>query len=116
MKGILKKIDLVTRQKKNGGTFKQIVMTVDCITDEEKKTIKTRKAYLSEEYAKKYAKYCNLTSQEMIGKSVIVTLEKRMYEKDGVEKVAENIRYVNFIDENGNPIIMIDENKESLGF
>lgn len=116
MKGIIRKIDLVERKKKNGGTFKQIVMTVDVVVDEEKKTIKTRSAYLSEEYAKKYANYVGLTSAEMIGKEVSVVLEKRMYEKDGVQKISETIKFLNFIDANGQAIIMPKDDAKQLGF
>lgn len=115
MKGIVRKISKVTRNKKDGKTFNQIVITVDVVIDEEKKTIKTRSAYLGEEYAKKYAKYCNLSSEDMIGKEVFVVLEKRMYEKDGVEKITEFIKYLNFIDENGQPIIM-KKDDSNIGF
>lgn len=116
MKGIIRKIDLVERKKKNGGTFKQVVMTVDVIVDEEKKTVKTRSAYLNEEYAKKYAAYVGKTSAEMLGCTVQVVLEKRMYEKDGVEKISETIKYLNFLDAEGQPIIMPKEDAKELGF
>ena len=87
MKGIVRKISKVTRNKKDGKTFNQIVITVDVIVDEEKKTLKTRSAYLGEQYAKEYAEYCKLSSNDMIGKEVFVVLEKKIYEKDGVEKI-----------------------------
>jgi hypothetical protein len=116
MKGIIRKIDLVERKKKNGGTFKQIVFTVDVVVDEDKKTIKTRSAYLNEDYAKKYANYVGKSSAEMIGSQVQVVLEKRMYEKDGVEKISETIKYLNFLDKEGQPIIMPKEDAKELGF
>lgn len=116
MKGIIRKIDLVTRNKKNGGKFNQVVMTVDVITDEEKGIVKTRLAYLSEEYAKKYASFVGLSSKDMIGKNVSVSLEKRIYEKDGVEKVSETIKYINFLDENNQPIIMPKDGDNKLDF
>ena len=115
MKGIVRKIGKVVRNKKDGGTFNQIVITVDVIVDEEKKTIKTRSAYLSEQYAKDYAKHCNLSSNDMIGKDVFVVLEKKMYEKDGIEKITETIKYLNFIDEEGQPIIM-KKDDSNIGF
>jgi hypothetical protein len=115
MKGIVRKISKVTRNKKDGETFNQIVITVDVIVDEEKKTLKTRSAYLSEKYAKEYAEYCKLSSNDMIGKEVSVVLEKRMYEKDGVKKTSENIKYLNFIDEEGHPIIM-KKDDSNIGF
>lgn len=115
MKGIIRKINSAERTKKNGSKFKQIVMTVDVVTNEEKGTIKTRSAYFGEQYIKDYAKYCNLTSTEMIGKTVEVILEKKMYEKDGVEKITETIKYLNFLDEQGQPIIMKKEETD-LGF
>ena len=117
MKGIVRKINLVTRNKKNGGTFKQVVMTVDVVVNEEKGTIKTRSAYFNEQYIKDYAQHCGLTSSEMIGKTVNVVLEKKMYEKDGVEKISETIKYLNFLDNNGQPIIMKKNDEENnLGF
>lgn len=115
MKGIVRKISKVTRNKKDGETFNQIVITVDVIVDEEKKTLKTRSAYLSEKYAKEYAEYCKLSSKDMIGKEVSVFLEKKMYEKDGVEKTTETIKYLNFLDEKGQPIIM-KKDDNNIGF
>ena len=115
MKGYVRKIDLVKRNKKDGGTFNQVVFTVDVVINEEKGTIKTRKAYMSEQYASEYAKVCNLTSAEMIGKEVSVSLEKKIYKDDNVVKTVENIKYLNFYDENGN-IIVINKQEKKLGF
>ena len=51
----------------------------------------------------------------MIGKEVFVVLEKKIYEKDGIEKIAETIKYLNFIDEKGQPIIM-KKDDNNIGF
>lgn len=117
MKGIIRKIELVTRNKKDGKTFRQIVMTVDVIYDEEKRLVKSRKAYFNEQYIKEYAAFCNLKSSEMIGKTVNVVLEKKIYEKDGLTKTCETIKYLNFLDSQGQSIIMKKEDKlNELGF
>ena len=117
MEGIIRKINSVERNKKSGEKFKQIVFTVDVITNEEKGTIKTRSAYFNEQYIKDYASYCKLSSSEMIGKTVNVILEKKMYEKDGVKKISETIKFLNFLDENGNAIIMKkDDTQNDIGF
>lgn len=113
MRGILKKVDVVEIVKKDKTKFKKLNYEVDVIIDPEKKEIKTYKGDMSIDYAKDYIEFCvNEINDEkvkklkdFVGKEVDVILAKRMYtNKDGEERVYNYIKFLNFIDKDGNPI------------
>lgn len=113
MKGILKKVDVVEIVKKDKTKFKKLNYEVDVVIDTEKKEVKTYKGDMSIDYAKEYVEFCiNEINDEkvkklkdFVGKEVDVTLAKRMYtNKDGEERVYNYIKFLNFIDKDGNPI------------
>ena len=113
MRGILKKVDVVEIVKKDKTKFKKLNYEVDVIIDTEKKEIKTYKGDMSIDYAKDYVEFCinELNDEKVkklkdfVGKEVDVILAKRMYtNKDGEERVYNYIKFLNFIDKDGNPI------------
>ena len=113
MKGILKKVNVVEIVKKDKTKFKKLNYEVDVVIDTEKKEIKTYKGDMSIDYAKDYVEFCvnELNDEKVkklkdfVGKEVDVTLAKRMYtNKDGEERVYNYIKFLNFIDKDGNPI------------
>lgn len=114
MKGILNKVEVVEIVKKDKTKFKKLNYEVDVVIDDEKKEVKSYKGGMSFDYAKDYVDYCvNVINDEKIkklkdfvGKKVEVVLAKRMYtNKDGEEKIYNYIKFLNFIDKNGHPII-----------
>ena len=113
MRGILKKVNVVEIVKKDKTKFKKLNYEVDVVIDTEKKEIKTYKGDMSIDYAKDYVEFCvnELNDEKVkklkdfVGKEVDVTLAKRMYtNKDGEERVYNYIKFLNFIDKDGNPI------------
>lgn len=117
MKGKLKKIELKEYNKKNGkGSFKKVNFTCD-VTIDEQGNIKTLSGSYSEEFARKYFAYCGVKTKDLIGKDVECILSKRAYENDkGEERIVNFIRFINVLDENGNPIIMPKDKAEDLDF
>ncbi len=120
MEAILKKVSLNTYEIKKGENkgkkFKKLDFTVDVLVDAKKGEIKTRTGSMSEDYAKRYFNYCGTTTQETIGKTVDVILAKRQYEKDGEKRTIEFVKFLNLLDESGEPIIMPKADTESIGF
>ena len=113
MRGILKKVDVVEIVKKDKTKFKKLNYEVDVIIDAEKKEVKTYKGDMSIDYAKEYVEFCvNEINDEkvkkikdFVGKEVEVTLAKRIYtNKYGEERVYNYIKFLNFINKDGNPI------------
>lgn len=113
MRGILKKVEVVEIVKKDKTKFKKLNYEVDVIIDSEKKEVRTYKGDMSIDYAKDYVDFCiNEINDEkvkklkdFVGKEVDVTLAKRMYtNKDGEERVYNYIKFLNFLDKDGNPI------------
>jgi hypothetical protein len=70
---------------------------------------------MSEDYARRYFAFCKTTTAETIGKTVNVVLAKRQYEKDGEKRTIEYVKYLNLLDENGNPIIMVNSDASEIG-
>lgn len=112
MKGILKSVELVEyTNKEKGNKFKKLNFTCDC--ENAKGDIITLKGSYSEEYARKYFAYCNLKTKDAIGKEVeVVTARKKIVFEDG-ERVYTYIKFMNFLDKDGKPIIMKKEESES---
>lgn len=109
MKGTLRKIEKKEYKTREGKKFNKVEFTCDIVVDD-KGTIKTRKGSYSEEYARKYFKFCDVETKDVIGKHVECVLAKRAYtDGEGKERIIEFIRFMNILDENGNAIIMPKE-------
>lgn len=120
MKGKIKKIEKKTFEVKKGqnkgNKFAKILITCDVKND--KGEVSTLRADLSEEYAKKYFAFCNKTTAGVIGEEVSVTLARRSYtNEDGEERTIRFIKYLNFLNADGEAIIMPKEDdNETLDF
>lgn len=116
MRGIVKKFELrtcETKDKKN--KFKLLEFVVD-VKINDKGDIKTLKGSYGEEYARKYLAFCGVKTKDLIGKEVEVSLAKREYEKDGERRTINYIKYMNVLDENGEPIYMPKDDEEGVDF
>lgn len=108
---IEKKSFEVKKGNNKGNKFSKIIIT--CDVKDDRGEIKTLKADLNEEYAKKYFAYCEKTTKDAIGEKVGVTVSKRTYTNDeGEERTIRFIKYLNFLDKDGKAIIMPKENEE----
>ena len=115
MKAIIRKVELKNCTDRDGRKFDQIQITCDVFVDE--KNVRTRRASMSVDYAKKYFAHCGLSSADLPGMVCNVTLRKRAYtNKDGDERVIEEIRYLNMLDDDGEPIIMRKEPEANMPF
>lgn len=121
MEAVLRKLTLNQYEVKKGETkgkkFKKLDFSCDVLVNAEKGEIKTRTGSMSEDYARRYFKYCELTTAEAIGKTVDVVLAKRRYtNKDGEERTIEFVKFMNFLDADGMSIIMSKDGAEDIGF
>lgn len=106
MKAIIRKIYMKNVVTSTGKKFDKICIECDCV-DEATNYIRTRTAEMSPEYATKYFNYCGISSKQAIGMEVNVELQKRAFNgADGQLKTFTSIKYLNFFDEDGKPIIM----------
>lgn len=116
MRAILKTVtfkDCVTKDNKK---FKVVNYTVD-VTNEDTNEVKTYRGSMSCDYGKKYFEKCGYTSKSAIGCVVDVTLRKRAYTtKEGEQRVVTEVKYMNFIDTNGEKIFLDDKNNEDTAF
>lgn len=117
MLGTLKKIEMIECQTKDGKKkFKKVEFTCDVKIDD-KGNIKTLKGSYSEEFARKYFNYCNVKTKDIIGKEVECITAKREWENDkGEKRITTFIRFINILNEEGNPIIMPKEGTTELDF
>ena len=118
MKAIIRKVGIKHITTTTGKKFDKIVIECDCIVDD-KGTIKTYKSEMSPDYAKRYFGYCGLSSSQLPGKECEVTLRRRAFTSpDGKLGAVTEIKYLNMLDANGNPIIMRQEttSTEDIGF
>ena len=115
MKAIIRNVFLKTVACKDGRKFEKIAIKCDVVKDEDH--VYSRTAEMSVDYAKKYFALCGYTSAELPGKVCEVTLQKRIFkDANGVDRVIESIKYLNMLDENGEPIIMRKEVDNSMPF
>lgn len=100
----------------DGKKFSVLDITCNVLWDEERGEIKQLKSSMSLDYAKKYFEYCHITTKDAIGKKVNVIVSKKEFtKKDGTNRIYTFIKYLNFLDENNNPIIMPKE-ESNIGF
>ena len=116
MIGIIKKFELKQFEKKDGKKFKKLVATID-IKLNERGDIKTVKGSLSEDYARKYFKYCGVTTKDLVGKNVDVTLAKRAYTDDeGNERQVTYAKFINVLNDEVHAIIMPKDDATTIDF
>lgn len=121
MKGKLLSINFVTlvaqKGENRGKKFSLMKFKVEVEVNSSKREIKTYDGSMSVEYARKYFAYCNLTSKDAIGKPVEVTLRSRKFTaQDGVERTFTEVKYLNFLDESGDPIRLPKDDTENAPF
>ena len=116
MKGIIKKFELKQFESKDGKKFKKLIATVD-VKLNDRGDIKTVKGSFSEDYARKYFKYCGVTTKDLVGQDVDVSLAKRLYTDDeGNERQVTYAKFINVLDENGYSIIMPKDDATTIDF
>lgn len=110
MKATIKSICLneytIKKGDNAGRKFKKFDFVVTVVTDTEKGFVKEYKGSMSEDYGRKYFKHCGYTSTgEVVGKDCEVTLQKRQFTNgDGETRTITEVRYLNMLNEDGNPI------------
>lgn len=119
MKGVIKKVESVTREIKNGERagekFSQIIITAD--VDYGNGDVKTLKASMSTEYAVKYFTQCGVSSSQLIGMECECSVARRKFKtEDGEDRYYNYIKYLNLLDEDGERILLKDEAVEDLPF
>ena len=116
MKATITKISKKDCTTSDGKKFS--VIDIKCnVTIDDKGNIHEAVSSMSIDYATKYFNYCGISSKEAIGKTVEVVLGKKEFTaKDGTNKIYTFIRFLNFIDNEGNPIIMRKDDNSELPF
>lgn len=110
MEGIVKSFKLRNVKTKDNKEFKTLDYVCDVVVNEEKGEIKTLKGSMSAEYARKYFAFCGVKTADLVNKKVNVVISKRKYENsNGEERTVNFIKYLNVLDEEGNPIIISKE-------
>ena len=116
MKGIVRKFELKEIKTKDNKKFKKLEFTCDVMLND-KGDIKTLKGDMSEEYARKYFAFCKKTTKDVLGEEVEVNTAKRSYiNSDGEQRIYTYIKYLNLLDEEGKPIIMLKDDAEEIDF
>lgn len=116
MKATIKKISQKNIKTTTGKLFSKFVIECD-VTMNDKGEIRTYRSEMSMEYAKKYFTFCGVPSKDLIGKPCEVTLRKRGYTTaDGEERTITDIKYLNLLDDEGKPMIMVSENAVTADF
>ena len=116
MIGIIKKFELKQFESKDGKKFKKLVATID-VKLNDRGDIKTVKGSLSEDYARKYFKYCGVTTKDLVGQNVDVTLAKRAYNDDvGNERQVTYAKFINVLNDEGHAIIMPKDDATTIDF
>lgn len=120
MRGKLLKVELKTCEVKKGENkgkkFKVLDFEVEVVLNEEKGEVRTLRGSMSEEYARKYFKYCGRSTREALGEEVEVITRKRKYEKGGEERTITEVKFLNLLDDEGKAIIMPKEGATELDF
>lgn len=116
MKAIIRKVELKHINTEEGKKFDKIEIQCDVFIDD--KNVRSRRASMSVDYAKKYFAHCGLSSADLPGKVCEVILRKRHYtdKNTGEMRMYEEIKYLNMLDENGDPIIMRNKPDPDMPF
>ena len=114
MKAKIKRIELKEYETEDKRKFSKVEFT--CDVENDKGDVKTLKASYNEDYAKKYLAYCGVKTKDIIGAECEVVTARRTYEKDGEKRIYNYIKFVNLLDDKGQPIIMPSEKSKELDF
>ena len=102
MKGKINNMKAVKITAKSGKTFDMVDVEL---------TINYR-AFTDQ--LKKYFESAGVSSKDAIGREVYITFGSRPYVgRDGREKIADEVRFINLIDEKGKPIMMTKSDDEA---
>ncbi len=119
--GVITNIELKEFAKKDDKKTKFEVFRISVRVNGDKQGLKDLKATFSKEYGLKYFRdFCKLSSKDLIGKPCKCTVIKKSFlqedENDNSKEIFCNeIKYLNLVDEQGNAIIMTEnENKKDL--
>lgn len=116
MKATITKIMKKECTTTDGKKFSVIDIKCDVVIND-KGDVRSLTSSMSMDYAKKYFNYCNVTSKQAIGMTVSVVAAKKVFKtKDDEERTYNYIKFLNFLDSEGNPIIMPKDNDENIGF
>lgn len=116
MNAILRKIEKKEIQKKDSKQKFEILEFTCDVKINEKGDIKTLRGKYGIEFARKYFEYCGVKTRDVVGKKVDVSIAKRTYEtSEGEERTISYIRFMNVLNEKGEPIIMPKE-ENSIDF
>lgn len=122
-KGLLRNVHKIVITPKEGPKFEKLEFEVDVFIDE--KNVKNMTGSYSLTFAQRYFDYARTItgkkSTDYIGEIVELETAKRRYtEDDGTIKVVNYIKFINVLDEEGNPIILrneaVQKSKDDIGF
>lgn len=114
MKGILKRFELKKCETKAFGVIEKLVY--ECDVKQSDGDVKRYKGEMWLESARKYFEFAGRTTKTALGEEVEVILARKEYEKDGESRTYTYIKYLNFLDKNGEPIIMRKNKVTELDF
>lgn len=117
MKARIKKIMKKDCTTADGKKFSVLDIVCDVVVND-KGEIKVLKASMSMDYAKRYFNYCGISTKDAIGKTVeVVTAKKEFIGNDGSNRIYNYIKFLNFLNEENQPIIMPKkDDSDSIGF
>lgn len=110
MKGTIKKFSKRDCKAMNGTQFFMLDIFVDVVND--KNEVRTYRASLSWDFARKYFKAYGKTTAECVGAPCEVSLVRSQYERDGVIKTATKIKYFNLLTVDGKPFCLVEKDSE----
>lgn len=116
MKGILKRVEIKTCKAKSGVKFDVLKFEVQVVNDNHE--VKLYKGSMGVDYAKRYAEYCGVKFMEQVGNTVEISIVQEEYtnKETNEKRIGTRIKYMNFLDEKGNKIILPSENTKTLDF
>lgn len=111
MRGTIKKFAKRDCKAINGTQFSMLDIFVDVVND--KNEVRTYRASLSWDFARKYFKAYGKTTAECVGAPCEVSLVRSQYdERDGVVKTATKIKYFNLLNADETPFRLIEKDSE----
>lgn len=110
MRGTIKKFAKRDCKAMNGTQFSMLDIFVDVVND--KNEVRTYRASLSWDFARKYFKAYGKTTSECVGAPCEVSLVRSQYERDGVVKTATKIKYFNLLTDEGTPFRLVEKDSE----
>lgn len=112
-KGKITKVE--SRSCKTGAGVSFTMIDIHVLAVGERDEVKTYKGSFSVDYCKRYyTETCGVSGKDLIGRPCEAVIAQRSYVgKDGKDHVATFAKWVNLLDESGNPIFIKSESKET---